>query len=111
MFTFGDLHEARVEETTVTPDSVLPIIEVVFVTDKGQFRLGRQVVMHTDQSARVTGGTRSRDFAFEDGGLESALGEVEGQAGAHHARADDDGIVGLIHIDSFLNMFKHKGYE
>jgi hypothetical protein len=44
----------------------------------------------------------SDHFAFEDEGLESALGEMKGNAGAHHARTNNNGIVGLCHMISFF---------
>jgi hypothetical protein len=108
---FGDLHKARVDESAITADSVLPIIEVVLVTDKGQFGFSGQVVVHADESAGVTGRARSRDFAFEDGGFESALGEVEGEAGAHHPGTDDDGIICWCHVNSFLTTKDTKYHE
>jgi hypothetical protein len=52
----------------------------------------------------VAGRARCADLTLENGDLEFALGEVKGETGAHHARADDDGIVGLSHGRiSFLN--------
>ena len=59
--------------------------------------------MHAHKSAGVPRRSRSRDLAFEDGGLKSALGEVEGNACAHHPSTDNNGIVGLRHV-SFLLM-------
>src|SRR5215211_3876801 len=97
MFALGDLHEASVDESTVAADFVLPIIEVVFVTDKGQFGFGSEIVVHADESAGVTGRARGADIPFENGNFKSALSKMEGDTGAHHACTNDDGIVGLCH--------------
>src|SRR5690349_1011507 len=97
MLAPSDLQETRVDKPALPTDAFLPVAEIILVTDKRQLGFSREVVMHTHESARVTSGTRSTDLTLEDGGFKSALGQVEGETCAHHARADDNGIVGLGH--------------
>lgn len=92
-----DLDEACLLKAAFAADAFFPIVEIDLITLECQFRFSGEVVVHTDESAGVTCRARSGHFAFEDGGLESALGEVKGDAGAHHARADDDGVGCLSH--------------
>jgi hypothetical protein len=102
MLGLGDLQKACLLKSAISADALLPIAEIDLITLEGQVGFGGEVVVHADESAGVTGRSGCGDLAFEDGGFESPLGEVEGNAGAHHPCADDDGIVGLSHSESFL---------
>jgi hypothetical protein len=84
--------ETRTGEATASADSLTPQLEVVCEALPGQVCLQRGRVVSPDQGS----GTRSRagggTFAVEHQGIYAALGEVEGDARAHHPSPDHDYI-------------------
>ena len=91
-----DPQEAGPREAAVTADPRLPVAEPLD-RDRGDPGLRQQVVVDPDEARRATRGTGADRAPLHDGHAGATRREVEGEAGALDAPADDDDVRRVGH--------------
>ena len=94
-----EVGEARAGEAAAAPDPLAPRLEIVGEALPGQVRFQGRRVVGADQRTRAGRRARGRTIAIEHQGVHTALGEVEGDARAHHS-GPDNYRVGCVHSAS-----------